>query len=28
MYIMEQLGIRDHIEGDVLGWEWITHGER
>jgi len=21
MYMMEQLGIRDHIEGDVLGWE-------
>lgn len=23
MYMMEQLGIRDHIEGDVLGWEQI-----
>lgn len=21
MYMMEQLGIKDHIEGDVLGWE-------
>jgi uncharacterized damage-inducible protein DinB len=28
MYIMEQLGIRDHIEGDVLSWEGIAHGKR
>jgi uncharacterized damage-inducible protein DinB len=26
MYIMEQLGIRDHIEGDVLSWEMTLHG--
>jgi uncharacterized damage-inducible protein DinB len=26
MYIMEQLGIRNHIEGDVLSWERIAHG--
>ncbi len=24
MYMMEQLGIRDHIEGDALGWEQMT----
>ena len=28
MYIMERLGIRDHIEGDVLSWEHIAHGWR
>ena len=27
MYMMEKLGIRDHIEGDVLGWEMSTHGK-
>jgi uncharacterized damage-inducible protein DinB len=26
MYMMEQLGIRDHIEGDVLTWEMTVHG--
>jgi uncharacterized damage-inducible protein DinB len=26
MYMMEQLGIRDHIEGDVLSWEMTFHG--
>ena len=26
MYMMEQLGIRDHIEGDVLGWEQTLRG--
>ncbi len=26
MYIMEQLGQREHIEGDVLYWEWISQG--
>lgn len=26
MYIMEQLGLRQHIEGDVLSWEAIAHG--
>jgi uncharacterized damage-inducible protein DinB len=26
MYIMERLGIRDHLEGDVLYWEHIAHG--
>ena len=26
MYMMEQLGIKDHIEGDVLGWEMTVHG--
>lgn len=26
MYMMEQLGIRDHIEGDVLSWEMTAHG--
>ena len=26
MYMMEQLGLRDHIEGDVLSWETITFG--
>jgi uncharacterized damage-inducible protein DinB len=26
MYMMEQLGIRDHIEGDVLSWEMILRG--
>lgn len=26
MYILEQLGIRDHIEGDVLSWEQTIHG--
>jgi len=26
MYMLEQLGIRDHIEGDVLSWEQTTHG--
>ena len=25
MYMMEQLGIRDHIEGDVLSWEMTVH---
>jgi len=28
MYIMEKLGIRDHIEGDVLGWEMMTRSSR
>ncbi len=27
MYMMERLGIKDHIEGDVLGWESIVRGE-
>jgi uncharacterized damage-inducible protein DinB len=27
MYMMEKLGIRDHIEGDVLGWEMTTHAK-
>ena len=26
MYLMEQLGIREHIEGDVLSWESTSHG--
>ncbi len=26
MYIMEQLGVRNHIEGDVLSWEKIAYG--
>jgi uncharacterized damage-inducible protein DinB len=26
MYIMEQLGLREHIEGDVLSWESISQG--
>jgi uncharacterized damage-inducible protein DinB len=26
MYMLEQLGIRDHIEGDVLSWEQTVHG--
>lgn len=26
MYIMEQLGLRDHIEGDLLGWEAMAFG--
>ncbi len=26
MYIMEQLGLRQHIEGDVLTWEAISQG--
>ncbi len=26
MYMMEQLGIRDHIEGDVLSWEMSVNG--
>ena len=26
MYMLEQLGIRDHIEGDVLSWEMTVHG--
>jgi len=26
MYMMEQLGLHDHIEGDVLSWEEITFG--
>jgi uncharacterized damage-inducible protein DinB len=26
MYMMEQLGIKDHIEGDVLSWEMTVHG--
>lgn len=26
MYIMEQLGLRDHIEGDLLGWESMAFG--
>jgi uncharacterized damage-inducible protein DinB len=26
MYMMEQLGIREHIEGDVLSWEMTVHG--
>jgi uncharacterized damage-inducible protein DinB len=24
MYLMEQLGLRDHIEGDVLSWEQMA----
>lgn len=28
MYIMEKLGIQDHIEGDVLGWEMKIHRSR
>ncbi len=28
MYMMEQLGLRDHIEGDVLSWENIAFGWR
>ncbi len=28
MYIMEQLGLRDHIEGDLLGWESMAFGWR
>jgi uncharacterized damage-inducible protein DinB len=28
MYMMEQLGIREHVEGDVLGWEAITRRSR
>ena len=31
MFIMEQLGLRDHIEGDLLTWEnqvyWPSHPE-
>lgn len=26
MYIMEQLGLRDHVEGDILSWESIAFG--
>ena len=26
MFMMEQLGLRDHIEGDVLSWEQAAHG--
>jgi uncharacterized damage-inducible protein DinB len=26
MYMMEQLGIQDHIEGDVLSWEMTVNG--
>lgn len=26
MYIMEQLGLQDHVEGDILSWESITFG--
>ncbi|MCE7989184.1 MAG: DinB family protein [Caldilinea sp. CFX5] len=26
MYIMEQLGLRDHIEGDILSWESMAFG--
>jgi uncharacterized damage-inducible protein DinB len=26
MFMMEQLGLRDHIEGDVLSWEQTAHG--
>jgi uncharacterized damage-inducible protein DinB len=26
MYIMEQLGLRDHIEGDILSWESTAFG--
>ncbi len=26
MFMMEQLGIRDHIEGDVLSWEAVAFG--
>jgi len=26
MYMMEQLGVRDHIEGDVLTWETTAFG--
>lgn len=28
MYIMEQLGLRDHIEGDLLSWESTAFGWR
>ena len=26
MYIMEQLGLREHVEGDLLSWESIAFG--
>lgn len=26
MYIMEQLGLRDHVEGDILSWESAAFG--
>lgn len=26
MYIMEQLGLRDHVEGDILSWESVAFG--
>jgi uncharacterized damage-inducible protein DinB len=26
MYLMERVGLTDHIEGDVLGWEAATSG--
>ncbi len=28
LYLMEQLGLRDHIEGDVLSWEFTVFGWR
>ncbi len=28
MYLMEQLGLRDHLEGDVLSWEFTVLGWR
>jgi len=28
MYMMEQLGVRDHIEGDLLSWEATAFGWR
>ena len=28
MYLMEQLGLRDHIEGDLLSWESTAFGWR
>ena len=26
MFMLEQLGVRDHIEGDVLDWESFAFG--
>jgi uncharacterized damage-inducible protein DinB len=28
MYLMEQLGLRNHLEGDVLSWEFTVFGWR
>lgn len=28
MYIMEQLGLREHLEGDLLSWESLAFGWR